>query len=175
MLLDTANNILINDFDKEKQLNFYTVKKSNKKDSDPIKLSYKATDGLYYSFIDEEKAFKNWLHDSLLSNFTHQKLLTASNDTIFYWDDNNGWIEQSKQTYLDSQFDDIKNSLLTIKNPSTDYFISLGDLVIFNQQSLAYNKYFNNCGQAKTWQFPLFTIVLMEEKKKTSRRITFLS
>ncbi|WP_188466765.1 WG repeat-containing protein [Marivirga lumbricoides] len=176
ILIDTANNILIKDFEKEKQLDFYSLEKTYKKTSDPTRLNYKAEDGFYYSFIDKEMAFKSWLHDSLLSELTIQKLLIASNDTLFYWDDIEGWVEQSKHDYLKSQFDDIKNSLLTVKNPSTDYFISLGDLVIFNEHSSVYNKYFNNCGQAKTWRFPLFTIVInsSEKDKLTQDHISFL-
>ena len=70
ILIDTANNILIKDFEKEKQLDFYSLEKTYKKTSDPKRLNYKAEDGFYYSFIDKEMAFKSWLHDSLLSELT---------------------------------------------------------------------------------------------------------
>lgn len=176
MLLNTANNLLIKDFENEKQLDFYSVEKTQEQHPDPMRLNFRAEDGHFYSFIDEEKAFKTWLVNDLLNGITSEKLLMASNDTISYWDDQDGWLQQPKKECIANHFNKIKSSLLKVKSPLTDYFISLDNLIILGEYSTTYDKYFNNCGQAKYWQYPLFSIVIDAGEKEnfTQDQIAFL-
>lgn len=176
VLLDTANNILIKDFEKEKQLDFYSVNIRKEKHPDPARLNFHAEDGRYYSFVEVENAFRNWLFNDLLQNVTLEEMLKASTDSISFWDNENGWVHQHKSAYLTSNFEVIERRLLQLKNPSTEYFISLGDLIIYNENSKNYDKYFNNCNQSKYWQYPLFTIVISAGEKEnfTQDHISFL-
>jgi len=86
MLIDTLGNILVDNFSSDgmRYLNFYSLQKTAIPHADTIRESFSATDGSYYSFINYEKEFNQWLQNDLLVNLTPEKLLDASFETIVW-------------------------------------------------------------------------------------------
>jgi hypothetical protein len=83
-VVDTLNNVLINNFDgNNTTLDFFSIEKSKTPSSDTIRKSFLATDGNYYSFINYEKEFKQWLVYSLLPNVTENGYFIPQESNFF--------------------------------------------------------------------------------------------
>ncbi|MCL1972139.1 MAG: hypothetical protein FWG57_04020 [Endomicrobia bacterium] len=164
LLIDTSNNILIDNFPYDDNLNFFSIKKTKTPHSDPIRKSFLARDGYYWSFIDFKKEFKNWLTNDLLVNLTRKKLLNASHNTIVWeygtWDSTEYLRgENSRAEFINNNFEILKAGLLEILDPNYDYFISRDSLNTLIYEA-GFEKYFNNCGEFKDWIYPVMTIVI---------------
>ena len=70
LLIDTNNNTLVENYDTEKNLNFYSVLVTPQPHKDSLRHNYKGVNGQYFSFIDYDKEFLYWLRSSLLSTFS---------------------------------------------------------------------------------------------------------
>ncbi len=164
-LIDTNNNILIDNFKLDNKLNFFSLEKTNIPHSDTTRKSFLARDSLYYSFIDFEAEFKQWITNELQKNITLETLLSISFDTIT-WESKNGWTKTNKQKLLKENFTILKNGLLEILQPKTDYHISSEGLNFFMYEGVEFEKYYNNCGESKDWIYPTMSIVISHETKK---------
>lgn len=164
-LIDTNNNILIDNFKLDNKLNFFTLKKTNSPHSDTTRKSFLARDGRYYSFVDFETEFKQWITNELQNNLTFERLVSISYDTIT-WESKNGWAKTNKQKLLTENFTILKNGLLEILQPKTDYFISSDGLNPFMYEGVEFEKYFNNCGESKDWIYPTMSIIISHGDKK---------
>lgn len=166
LLIDTLNNILIDNFPYDDNcLNFFSVEITKEPHSDPMRKSFLARDGNYYSFVEFEKEFKYWLTNDLLSNLTSQNLINASYATIYYWDSyKEGWTKSNRREFINNNFEVLKTDLLEILNSDSDYFILRDEL----SERVEYEKYFNNCGQLKTWIYPVMDIFT---SRKSNRNI----
>ena len=175
MLIDTLNNVLIDNFPYTTNLNFFSIEKTKTHHLDPIREYFSAIDGSYFSFINFEKEFKQWLIDSLFVNLTTEKLINASFDTIT-WCSNKGWEKTNKRYFVTSNFETLKKRLLEILNPDCEYFISINGLNSYMYEGIEFEKYYNNCGEAKEWIYPLMEIVVSHktQKKFTQNHFDFL-
>ena len=131
LLIDTLNNILIEDFfaaadDSEMdtyELNFFSVEKTEVPHKDTTRVSFPAKGGGYYSFIVYEREFKRWLFGELLANLTPEKLMDAMQEiiawnSILYQGESNG------RQFAKDNFDVLKNELSAMLNPNNKYYIS---------------------------------------------------
>lgn len=55
---------------------------------------------------------------------------------------------------------------MEITNSDTDYFISADGLNPFMFDTPEFQKYFNNCGESKDWQYPTMSIIISHKNKK---------
>lgn len=165
VLIDTANSVLVENFKYDNSLNFFTLEKTKEPHSDTIRKSFLAIDGTYYSFVDFEKEFKEWITKELLNNLTVDRLIAISYDTIT-WETTSGWGKTSKEKLLADNFAILKNGLLEILQPKTNYFISTDGLNPFMFEGTEFEKYFNNCGESKDWIYPTMSIVISHGTKK---------
>ncbi len=174
-LIDTNNNILIDNFKPGNNLNFFTLEKTKAIHTDTTRKSFLAKDGSYYSFIDFEKEFKQWIANELLINLTLKKFLSVSYDTIT-WETKNGWAKTNKVKLIKNNFAMLKSGLLEILQPKTDYFISSDKLNPFMFEGAEFQKYFNNCGESKDWIYPTMSIIISHADKKdiTQNQFEFL-
>ena len=104
-LIDTKNNILIENFKLEENLNFFSIEKSTKVNTDSIRKSFLAIDGSYYSFVDFEKEFIQWITSELQNDLTFEKLIGNSYETIT-WASKDSWTNTNKEKF---------NNLVTCK------------------------------------------------------------
>ena len=165
VLIDTINNTLIEDFQHEKPLNFFSLEKTKLAHSDTTRISFLATDSSYYSFVDFEKEFRPWITCDLLNDLTVERLIYSSHDTIT-WESQNGWAKTHKEKLITDNFKTLKNGLLEILEPKTDYFISRGGLNPYIFEGPQYEFFFNNCGDAKDWVYLTLSIILSHNNKE---------
>lgn len=167
LLIDTNNNVLINDFAEGfGNTNFYSLRITDQPDNDSIRNNFKGVNGRFYSFIDYEKEFHSWLKKFLLHNFTKAALLKSSFDKISYWKEPEGWINESKTSFINRNYELIKSKLLALNSNKCEYNIFNEGLNYYIFESPEYRHYFNNCGQSKDWIYPVKNIVISYHKKE---------
>ena len=169
-LIDINNKILIENFGFNDELNFYSLEKSKEKKPDPVRDNFLGVDGQYYSFINFDKEFKEWLKNILLTDLSKENLLKHSYDKITYWKkkDDDGWITKPKEAFMKLNYKLIKAKLLELKSANCDYHIFSESLNKFIYEADEYNQYFDNCRQAKDWINPVKNIVISPHNKNES-------
>ena len=165
VLIDTLNNILVEDFSYGNSLNFFTLQKTKTPHSDTTRKSFLARDSNFYSFVDFEKEFKQWLTNDLFIDLTGESLINASYDTII-WESPNSWAKTDKYNFINNNFEILNNGMKEILAPNCDYFISKDGLNPFMYEGDEFEKFFNNCGESKDWIYPTITIVVSHKNKK---------
>jgi hypothetical protein len=158
ILLDTNNKILIDNFKYDGVLNLYSMQIGEEKSKIPYRISFKGVNGKYYSFIDYKKEFKHWLRTELLNSFSLKKIIKASHDNITYH--KNNWKTEDKTPFLKRNFEHIKNSILKLKKPDADYFISTYGLNPYIFDSKDFEKYYDNCGDSLEDKYPVISIII---------------
>jgi len=164
-LIDINNKILVENFPYNDDLNFYSLEKSKEPSKNPIRESFLGIDGQYYSFINFEKEFKDWLENTFLKDLSKANLEKHSFDEITYWKESDGWVNAPKIKFIDQNYTYLKLKLQEVKNPKTDYFISTDGLNQFIFESSEYDIYFNNCHESKDWQYPVKSIIINPKNK----------
>ncbi|KIQ18128.1 hypothetical protein RT99_18525 [Flavobacterium sp. MEB061] len=169
-LIDINNKILIENFGFNDELNFYSLEKSKEKNPDPVRDNFLGIDGQYYSFINFDKEFKEWLKNILLTDLSKENLLKHSYDEITYWKkkDDDGWITKPKEAFMKLNYKLIKAKLLELKSANCDYQIFSESLNKFIYEADEYDQYFDNCRQAKDWINPVKNIVISPQNKNES-------
>jgi hypothetical protein len=164
VLIDTTNNILIDNFKFDNNVNFFTLEKTTKIHSDTIRKSFLAKDGSYYSFVKFKSEFRQWITKELLNNLSVEKLVNISYDTII-WESTNGWEKTDKNKLITDNFTILKNGLLEILQPKTEYFISSDGLNPHMYEGAEFEMYYNNCGESKDWIYPTMSIIISHSNK----------
>ena len=159
-LMDTNGQIHVDNFNYSRYLNFYSLKIETEPINDSIRQEFKGINGKYYSFIDFEKEFNTKIKSLLSSNFTKDNLLNMSFDSIYYWKDRQGWISEPKTDFMNRNFEIVKDRLLQLVSPNTDYTIFVQGLNPYIYESEFFAKYFNNCGEAREPKYPVMNIVI---------------
>lgn len=165
LLIDTNNQILITDFTYEYALNLYSLVISNKPDTDSLRHSFKAVDGQYYSFTDFEKEFKAWLTSDLLPDLSRENLLRIAHPKITYWNDGEGWVSVNQISFIDRNHERIQAELSEVKNQTSQFNLFVGGLNPLIYKSDDFKKYYNSCGDAKDWLYPVQSVVISRQSE----------
>lgn len=160
LLLSKDNEILVEDFEYEGRLDFYSMSVQNKPSSDSTKVSFKGVNGKYYIFTDIEKEFNQWLKTELIPNLNLNKLESLSMDSLTYWKKPNGWVTESKRDFLARNFKLIKERLQSTQMDKSDYFVSINGLNPFMYTGNNFDKYFNTCGESKQERYPVMDLII---------------
>lgn len=166
ILIDTANNILIDSFKYSGNINLFSLLISAQSNPDTIRQSFKTSNGKFFSFIDFDKEFNSWLKNSLLDNITKENLLNATYKEITYWKESTGWTSETKNSFFDRNYELIKTKLLQLNALYCDCAIFDHGLNPFIYSSDEYGKFFNNCGESKDWIYPIKDIVISYKEDK---------
>ena len=176
VLIDIHNKLLVDKFQWDDNIDFYSLTINDQINKSPIRQNYKGTNGKYYSFVNFDKEFKLWLRDSVLNNLSRATLQKISYRSIAIWDKAKGWIKESKENFLNKNFEIIKSKLMEIVQTNSDYFISTEGLNPYIYNTSEFEKYFDNCEQSKDWIYPIKTIVISHRSKAniSQDQISFL-
>lgn len=166
VLIDTSNKVLIDDFNYDNNINFYSIIISGQSNPDTIRENFIGTDGKYYSFIDFKKEFNAWLKNVLLRNFSKENLLTSTYKDVKYWKEPDGWISEVKSIFIDRNFELIKSKLLELNLANCEYAVFDEGLNPYIFRSEEFNEYYTNCGESKDWIYPVKDIVITHKEKK---------
>ena len=159
-LIDTSNKVLIEDFKYDNMLNLNSLKISSRPDPSSARKNFKGTNGQFYSFIEYESEFKKWLEKDLLDNFSKEKLSRATFGTIANPHGREGWVLESKETYIEQHYERIQRKLLQLKNPEVKYSVTLDDLNPYIYESQEFQEYLDVHGQDRMPQYPVLMIVI---------------
>jgi hypothetical protein len=96
----------------------------------------------------------------LLDNFTKEKLLQATYKEVMFTREPVGWTSETKNRFIDQNYELIKAKLLQLNSKDCDYSIFHDGLNPYIYESAEYRNYFNNCGEPKSWIYPTKTIVI---------------
>ncbi len=164
LLLDTTGKIWIRSFAAPYSINLYSLKISNQQVDDSCRISYQAGDGTFYSFIDYEKEFATWLKNILLT-LNMDVFKAHVFDKISYYTDKEGWVFRNGKTFIDKNYQVLKTTLQKLQQPACNSFITRNGLNPFIYESGEYEKYFDNCNQAKEWKYPQMSIYINQYNK----------
>lgn len=160
-LLDVKNNELIENFKTEEDLNFYSLEISKTPSKDPIRESFLAKDGTYYTFIDYRKEFYQWFLKDFIPNISLENLYKNSLDTFQIWNEEKSeWIKVSKKEFIANNFDALKKNFQSQKIVINDYYVSVYRLDSLMYEGAEFEKYFDNCAQGMDQKFPLITVLI---------------
>ena len=173
LLIDTENNILIEDFTFEDQINFYSLEKSKIRSADPLRKSFLAKDGSYYSFIIYKKEFEHWFNSELLTDLTTKKLIQFSYNKIYWYDGKSSWKNPLSSEFIKKNDVVLKKRLLESQKPKADYFISMVGLNSFLHDDQSFDAYYDNCGDSKEWQYPIMNVVINHAEGKILKQNSF--
>ncbi|MCL2183004.1 MAG: hypothetical protein FWB85_06005 [Chitinispirillia bacterium] len=137
LLIDTLNNVLIEDFpdydNMKSAIELSTIEKTETPHPDTVsRVSFPAANGGFYSFVNHEKKFGHWLvNDLLAGELTPEKLTEAAHDSIscfaepkdgrrceFY-----SW-KSGRRELIGKAFDILKNDLIALSDPTREHTIS---------------------------------------------------
>jgi len=159
-VIDTNNQIIIDNFKYNSSLDFFSLKIEHEPIQDANRQSFLGVDGRYYSFIDYKKEFQAWLNFAILYSFSREKLIENSYKEIYIWKEPNGWISEVNSVFIDRNFELIKSRLAELNKEKADYFISIDGLNSFIYEAAEFDTYFNNCGDAKAWKYPVMDVII---------------
>lgn len=165
LLIDSSNQVLIKKFNHTSSLDFYSYRISEYLPKDESRAHFKGVNGKYYSFIDFKLEFKDWLFNELLNEISQNKVLSASYSEIRHWNDSLGGLRSDKAEYLAKNYEQLTERLLWLTSPETDYFFTEDGINPFIAEGEEFEKYINNCGEGKYWQYPVLTIILNHPTK----------
>ncbi len=158
LLLSADNKILVENFKYEGQIDFYSLRLTEKPSTKSTEISFKGNDGKYYTFTDFEKDFKEWLKNDLLNEPTVSKLVENSMDSITFWKDH--WITKSKNQFIERNFQIIVDKMNLTLDSNTDYFVSIDRLNSFMYKGPDYDNYFNTCGEPNQEKYPVMDLII---------------
>jgi len=178
-LIDTTNKEVIDNFMYTSNLHFPSVIIEDKETTDSNRVSFKGANNKYYSFINLDREFDNWVKGALLPNLTKETLLNATAKDVYLWKDNgkkeDGWGSVAKAKFIEANFELLKAKLLQLTNPEFAYQTFDNGLNPLIYTSPEYQKYFNNCGEAKELDYPVKTIVInLPDEKQSQDHFDFL-
>lgn len=173
ILIDTNNRVLIDDFKSDGRLDYFSLLISDQPDPNPIRKNFKTLQGKYYSFIDFRKEFDTWLKTALLKDFTKERLLAASFKEL-----TDGWKAEENSTFINRNFELIKTKFMELNRSNCKYQVFQDGLNPFIFESANFERFYNNCGEAKEWIYPVMNIVVShgngKEKDFYQDNLTFL-
>ncbi|MFN3196349.1 MAG: hypothetical protein ACE364_10390 [Chlorobiota bacterium] len=150
-LIDTLNNILVEDIKNEYLTNLYSLEISEERIIDSTKISYLGVNGKYYTFTYYEKEFEEWFHGEFAKDLSKENLLELTYDTLSW----NG-LSDAKEKVISENFEQIVSEIKEILTPGYKYFISQER---FAGRSHLFEKFRNNCGEYNYKKYPYFEIV----------------
>ncbi len=164
-LIDKQNKILVENFWYVTDLNWLSVKISDKLMKDRIWDSFLGTDGKYYSFINYEKEFNIWI-ESFLKSTDIKSLNDRSISELSVWSKKNSeWLYLKTEPFLK------KHNSLIIQNldlfKKGKYQILKDSLNPYILDSKHYSKHFDSCGNSLNWKYPVYTVLFQNEYKNS--------
>ncbi|GAA4108850.1 hypothetical protein GCM10022393_05210 [Aquimarina addita] len=159
-LLDTKGNILVENFEYEYETNLFSLQITNQKPLDSLRKSYVGKNKKYYSVINYEEEFTQWIEKHLYIDLTLEKLKTISYPKITHWVPETKWKQTPASEFLTTNFKHIKQLLQLTKEKKVDYFITMDGLNPFMYETTEYDQYFDNCRQARRKQYPVLALYI---------------
>lgn len=166
-LVDSTNTILIENFEYNRDLNFYSLRITDNPINDNIRNNFLGTNGKYYSFVNNKKEFEEYFNN-VLDDLTLQNLLSKSyNEIVFFGE--NGWTSIPKIQYFEQYGDEILKRFKYIKDLTSniEYSINIEDYTpVPENLEFLFDERRDNCGELNTSKYPIFNILITYHNEK---------
>lgn len=159
-IIDTANHILVKNFSVESDLDFYSISKHPRPSDDPEKENFLGVDGQYYTFVNFTNDFKTWFFTDLMQDFSIEKLIDVTHDSVTYWNEEIGWLVETGKDFAQRNLSFMNNEWAKLQNDQAEYHVFIESLNPYIFTSAYYQRYFNNCLEGKGWQYPVMDLVI---------------
>jgi hypothetical protein len=175
ILLNTTNEVLIEDFDAE--LDLYSLRIEQQPSLKKYEKSYLGKNGKYYIFEKYDIKFKTWFIENILHNITVESLRKHLNEKIIVGHNKQVNVK-SKDEFIIKEFNTLKKHLTILKNNINEYHVYVGDfnlsgIKLIENISDKHLIFSNNCYGYKRLKYPTFTYFL-EMIIGNNKYITFL-
>jgi hypothetical protein len=162
LLLDRQGTTLVQGFDasRAEALDWFSKQVSEQASSDPRRVSFKAVDGRYISFVDIEKDFAIWFRDEFLAHLDDASLKAHSDSRI--WSGQGGeplddWQATSMDEVLRQHGPALRERLEALRS-SAGYGVRQGEMGWpFDPERDP--QYFDGCGEFAQWKTPKVSAV----------------
>jgi len=158
VLIDTNNNILVENFRWTDELDWFSIEICENIGDTSVKDFFSGTSGKYYSFLNFRKEFTDWFNNVFLKS--DDILKYCFSEITYYQNRNKDKLYKNPRKFLKENSKIFYSKLNDIRKNLKEINIFKDDLApekILNQQSL---KYYDYCGNYKSWLFPIFNIVV---------------
>jgi hypothetical protein len=173
-LIDTSNNILVNAFPYDLNLDFHSLKIEDNHSQDICRESFPGITGKYYTFINSEKLFNDWFHNDFLKHLSKEGILKNSYSIIVHWSEEERWVSKNSKDFIDNNYDLINSKLSELENGYTDYFYSIEDfLIVTDENRNEFDKYLDNCGQLKSTQYQIINVLIDHKVEDDNNQDSF--
>ena len=160
-LIDTNNQILIENFTDAKHLNFYSLQIENTPSTVSYKKNYLGLDGKYYTFLDNKKLFEYWFLNTFIQSLDKTTLTEHTHFKVLYNKEDVGWTLKENNQFVNDNFEILKKKFSQFLNPNTDFFISNETSVFYTYYFDDYfDKYSNNCGELDNMKTPILNVIV---------------
>ena len=176
ILIDTLNNLLVENFPYNDKLNYYSLEIADKPSADSIRDSFKGVNGKFYSFINYEREAEQVIREYLQKGLTPERVEELCFQEVTYWEKDAGWLPLPKKEFVKRFYKQLEDNLHQLNIKPKTYFFSLDGLNPFIFDTPLYAKYFDNCGFSNEWKYPTVNLVLdnSEESARPQTHMHFL-
>lgn len=164
LLIDTLNQVLIERFSYNDDLNYYSVSISEEPATDPTRNSFKGVNGKYYSFINYELELEQQILMFQSTGFSAEKLASLCFDEVTYWDDQLGWVCLPRKEFVRRFHTAVQKGLDKLVANRDQCFFTLDGLNPFIFESDLYQEYYDDCGFSNDWKYPCINLVINQSK-----------
>lgn len=165
-LIDTKNNVLIENFRLSENINLYSIRIEDKLfEKEGIRDYFEGKNGKTYSFINYEKEFKFWLETVFKSDLNSEKITHYSFEKISYWDDDKGWIMTKNNEISTDIMTMIIKKLSAVNDNSKVYRIFNESLNPYIYETNEFDMFFNNCYESLQEKYPVMNVVIDGRKR----------
>lgn len=159
-IINTKNEILAENVTYSPALDLYSLEITNNPSNDKSRVSFKALNGKYYSFVDNEKLFKEFLETEILINPSEASLKKAAYQKTIYWNEDKGWLFESSADFIAAHHSSMINVLKQVQ-PGSDYMVMANNFTpVPDAMEKEFEKYRNNCGDINTSRYPLMSLIV---------------
>lgn len=157
-LMDVKNTVLIDNFNTDYDLNYYSLKVSKSENKEIGRRNFIGTDGNYYSFLDNKILLDTFIN-TLLKKHSKKNIMAICYDSIAFADQNtNTFTIYSKNEFITEKYQLLQDRLDTFNINKIKF-----------ESTLEYDTYYNNvrhisiditdnCGDINSSKYPLYKL-----------------
>lgn len=173
LLLDSTNHVLIEDFKYTDGIDYFSMRVDVVPPPDTTRIVFKGTNERYYSFVDNEKRFQQFVADTFLKLNTAPDIISYCYPYIVYANAHiNQWTDKPAHAFIQDNYISIKKSITLIKDRNHNYFTSLtDDTPLTDKVQKSLQKKYNDGGRFNGLTKSFFELIIEHYKDSTGNNL----
>lgn len=174
LLIDTNNNILVRDFKYTmNSIDFFSRIVTSEPISDSVRICVRGVNGMFYSFVNFSKEFKDWLSILLNRNFSYEIAEEICFDNVMTNTKSQGWLRVSKSELLKRDYDFLKEQFEEIKKYSLDGIVEAEPFNSYIFAHESFEQFFDNCSEHEDYKYPCMSVYIGKNTIERSKVNSF--